>query len=228
MSLVCPDSVRFLRSLAAGVIARFAYVWRAPRFLPLLAAAALVSCGTPQMEHSFEKAAVIGEIEAGRTLYRLRPGDIIQIDVFQEPLMTTRQRVLADGTINVGLVGSLEVGGQTVEEARSQIAKKLDGTYLVHPQVNLTVLAYSPRRFTVWGNVNNAATYVIPPEETMVLPEAIAMAGGQTSIGNLKKVLITRRVGGKVRQIQVNSLAPEMQSFKIREGDIIFVTETKF
>ncbi len=187
----------------------------------------LVSCSTPP-ERSFDTAQTIDNVTVKRILYRLRPGDIVQIDVFQEPLMTTRQRVLADGTVNVGLVGAVAVGGKTVEETRALIAQKLSGTYLVNPQVNITVLAYAPRRFTVWGHVNNAATYVIPPEELMYLPEAIAMAGGQTSLGNLKKVIITRRIDGQVKQIRVNSLEPEMQAFRIEEGDIIFVTETKF
>lgn len=142
--------------------------------------------------------------------------------------MTTRQRVLGDGTINIGLVGAVSVGGKTIDQTRNLIEQKLTGTYLVNPQINITVLAYAPRRFTVWGNVSNAGTYVIPPEEVMVLPAAIAMAGGQTALGNLKKIIITRRVDGKVRQIRVNALEPEMQAFNIEEGDIIFVTETKF
>jgi len=210
-----------LREKAAGKFHRTAA-------LGLLAISAMLGACSTMDNTSFDRAPVIDKVSATRTLYRLRPGDIVQVDVFQEPLMTSRQRVLADGTISVGYVGSVGVGGKTIEEARTMIAGKLSGTYLVNPQVSITVLAYAPRRFTVWGHVNNASTYLIPPEETLYLPDAIAMAGGQTALGNLKKVLITRKVDGQVKQIRVNSLSPEMQTFKIEEGDIIFITETKF
>jgi len=160
--------------------------------------------------------------------YLLRVGDIVQVDVFQEPVMTTRQRVQGDGTISVGLIGRVEVLGESVEAAAGKIAKLLDAKYLVQPQVTVTVLAYSPRRFTVWGQVQRPGSYVIPPEQTVNLPEAIALAGGNSNIGNLKRVVVSRRVDGVIRRIPVNALAPESQNFTVFEGDVIFVKETIF
>lgn len=161
-------------------------------------------------------------------VYRLRVGDIIQVDVFQEPGMTTRQRIQGDGTISMGLIGRVDVLGETVESAANKIAALLNAKYLVNPQVSVTVLAYSPRRFTVWGQVNRPGSYVIPPEQEVSLPEAIAMAGGQSSIGNLKKVFVSRDDEGVVKRLRVNALAKEAQNFDVQEGDVIFVAETIF
>jgi protein involved in polysaccharide export with SLBB domain len=162
------------------------------------------------------------------TLYHLRSGDVVQVDVFQEPIMTTRQRVLGDGTIFVGLIGRVNVMGDSVEEAATKIGSILNQKQLVNPQVTITILAYAPRRFTVWGQVKAAGTYVIPPEETMCMPEALATAGGNTVIGNPKKVVVNRRVGNTVQQIRVNAYSPQGQLFQIQEGDVIFVPETIF
>jgi len=160
--------------------------------------------------------------------YLLRVGDIVQVDVFQEPVMTTRQRVQGDGSISVGLIGRVYVLGESVEIAADKIAKLLDKKYLVNPQVSVTVLAYSPRRYTVWGQVQRPGSYVIPPEQKVSLPEAIATAGGNSDIGNLKQVVVTRKTNGEIERIRVNALAPEAMDFFVKEGDIIFIKETIF
>ncbi|MFZ4680891.1 MAG: polysaccharide biosynthesis/export family protein [Terrimicrobiaceae bacterium] len=160
--------------------------------------------------------------------YLLRVGDIVQVDVFQEPVMTTRQRVQGDGTISVGLIGRVAVLGESVEVAADKIAKLLDKKYLVDPQVSVTVLAYSPRRYTVWGQVQRPGSYVIPPEQNVSLPEAIATAGGNSDIGNLKQVVVSRKKNGEIVRMRLNALAPQSQTFLIHEGDVIFVKETIF
>ena len=139
--------------------------------------------------------------------YLLRVGDIVQVDVFQEPVMTTRQRVQGDGTISVGLIGRVAVLGESVEVAADKIAKLLDKKYLVNPQVSVTVLAYSPRRYTVWGQVQRPGSYVIPPEQNVSLPEAIATAGGNSDIGNLKQVVVSRKIKGEIVRMRLNALA---------------------
>jgi len=81
--------------------------------------------------------------------YSLRAGDVISLEVFQEPYMTTRQRILGDGTISVGLIGRVNVAGETITGAAQKIVKLLTEKQLINPQVNITVETYSPRRFTV-------------------------------------------------------------------------------
>lgn len=186
----------------------------------------LIGCQSlpPESEEMFP---VEGE-GSSNPIYHLRVGDIVQVDVFQEPGMTTRQRVQGDGTISVGLIGRVRVAGETVEQAAGRISKLLDKKYLINPQVNVTVLAYSPRRFTVWGQVQRPGSYVIPPEQNVSLPEAIAMAGGNSNIGNLKRVYVNRKRDGGVKRIRLDALSPTAQYFTVQEGDVIFVTETIF
>lgn len=168
------------------------------------------------------------EIPKTSRTYLLRVGDIVQVDVFQEPAMTTRQRIQGDGSISVGLIGRVHVLGESVEVAANKIAELLNAKYLVDPQVSVTVLAYSPRRYTVWGNVQRPGSYVIPPEQSVSLPEAIATAGGNSDIGNLKRIVVSREANGRIEQIRLNALAPSAQNFLINEGDVIFIKETIF
>jgi len=164
----------------------------------------------------------------GNSVYRLRVGDVVLLEVFQEPYMTTRQKILGDGTISVGLIGRVVVAGQTINEAAKKIASQLDQKQLVNPQVNISVESYAPRRFTVWGQVRNPGAFVIPGEEELTLPQAIAMAGGNTDTGDIRNVVITRRDGDGTQKIKLNALNPSASDFLVREGDTIFVKETLF
>lgn len=192
-------------------------------WLVLAAACLAVSCQSTNPE--FDPGL---EIPQTSRTYLLRVGDIVQVDVFQEPAMTTRQRIQGDGSISVGLIGRVHVLGESVEVAAEKIAKLLDAKYLVDPQVSVTVLAYSPRRYTVWGNVQRPGSYVIPPEQTVSLPEAIATAGGNSDTGNLKQVVVSRESEGRIKRMRLNALAPSAQNFLIHEGDVIFIKETIF
>ena len=165
---------------------------------------------------------------SSNTVYRLRVGDVVLLEVFQEPYMTTRQRILGDGTISVGLIGRVAVAGKTINEAAKNIAAQLDQKQLVNPQVNLSVESYSPRRFTVWGQVRNPGAMVIPGEEQLTLPQALAMAGGNTETGDIRNVVVTRRNGDSTQKIKLNALSPSSADFLIQEGDTIFVKETLF
>lgn len=160
--------------------------------------------------------------------YVIQIGDVVQMDVFQEPAMTTRQRVQGDGSISIPLIGRIFVAGKSTETASAQIAKVLDAKQIINPQVTVTVLAYAPRRFVVMGQVTRAGAYVAPPEENVSLLEAIAMAGGPTIIGNMKKVIVSRKEGDEITRVKMNALSADAQFFLIKEGDVIYVTENIF
>jgi polysaccharide biosynthesis/export protein len=102
--------------------------------------------------------------------HQLRAGDLLDLNVFQEPQMSTRQRVLSDGTISVGYLGRVKVADETVADAASKIEKMLNGKYLTDPQVSLVVTTYASRKFTVLGKVNSAGIFDIPPEGSTTLP----------------------------------------------------------
>lgn len=142
--------------------------------------------------------------------------------------MQTQQRVAQDGTINISLAGPVQIAGLTLDQASEKIAEKLRDRYLVNPQVTLNVIDYAPRRFSVLGQVNTPGSYLIPGEEVLNLPTAIAMAGGNTRIGNLRSVMVTRERDGEIYNIKVNVLTPAGKAFLIKKDDLIVVPESLF
>src|SRR5437867_3845839 len=130
-------------------------------------------------------------------VYVLAPNDLVLVKVYRQEDLESRLRIGANGATAFPLLGTINLGGKTLDEATGLIRDLLAKDYLVNPQVTLTILEYGKRRFTVLGQVQRPGSFEIPGEESVDFLEAIAMAGGFTRLANAAKVTITRTLGGK-------------------------------
>jgi len=165
----------------------------------------------------------------GDKLYVLGFNDVVQMKVYQEDDMTTQVRIEKDGNVALPLLGSVVIGGKTLEQATKQITELLNKDYLVNPQVNLTVVEYAKRKFTLLGQVQRPGTYEIPNEESINLLQAIAIAGGYTRLGAPWKITVQRMVNGeqKVFKLNAETMSKDKTSkpFIIQTDDTITVGE---
>ena len=164
--------------------------------------------------------------------YRLAPKDVVEVKVYRQSDLETRSRIADNGTITMPLLGSVRLAGKTPEEARTFIHDLLAKDYLVDPQVSIAVVEYARRLFTVMGEVQKPGTYEIPPDQSVNLLQAIAMAGGFTRLGAASKVVIHRSAGDekKVYRLDAAAMAQDEKRnpFPILPGDTITVQERMF
>lgn len=168
--------------------------------------------------------------EAHSTDYILQPSDLIRVVVFQEPDLLREVRITQEYTITLPLIGTIDVRNKTVRQAEEIIRSLYDKDYLVNPQINLTVLEYTQRTVQVVGSVNQPGAVVFPPEQKMGLVEAIARAGGQSRIADLKRVRLTRTSPeGKTENfiINVDDLMKGVsgEQWLLLKGDVVYVPE---
>lgn len=161
--------------------------------------------------------------------YVLRPGDVVQVKVYQEDDLTALSRIGKDGFITMPLLGSVKVVSNTVDQATTLIRDGLAKDYLVNPQVTLNVTEFAKRRFTVLGQVQRPGTYDMPSDESVSLLQAIATAGGYTRIGSPRKITVQRTVGNENKIIQLDAEAmardKKQKVFEIHTDDVIVVGE---
>lgn len=164
------------------------------------------------------------------TDYVLQPSDLIRILVFQEPDLQREVRISQESTINLPLIGSIDLKGKSVRQAEEMIRALYDRDYLVNPQITITVLEYTQRTVQVLGAVNQPGAIAFTPEAKMGLLEAIARAGGFSRLAERRKVRLTRTTAdGKSENylintddlIQGNSTDPWL----LVKGDVIYVPE---
>lgn len=164
--------------------------------------------------------------------YQILPADILEISVFHEPDLKATLRVSNEGTITFPLIGVVEVGGLTPHGAAVALRDRLAKGYLVNPQVSVTVMEFSKRRFTVLGEVQKPGSYDMPDQQAVTVLQAIGMAGGYTRIANPSRVTLMRKTAGKPETFELN--AKRMASgnaesaFMVQPGDVITVAESRF
>lgn len=173
--------------------------------------------------------SVFAQAEA-TTDYVLRPSDLVQIQIFQEPDLDRVVRITQENTITLPLIGTVDVKDRTVRQTEELIRSLYDKDYLVNPQINLTVMEYSERTVQVVGAVNSPGAVPFPPEQKLTLVEAIARAGGQSRIADLRKVRLSRTTAdGRIENFTVN--VDELmkqgsgEQWYLTKGDVIFVPE---
>lgn len=67
--------------------------------------------------------------------YALKPGDVVTIEVLEDPGLNRTALVAPDGRISVPLAGTIQAQGRTVEQVQADLAAKLAPNFAVTPNV---------------------------------------------------------------------------------------------
>lgn len=169
--------------------------------------------------------------------FPLISGDLVRVDVYQQPDLSVAGRIDPTGCFRMPLVGDIRLSGLTVAEAQDLIARALrDGEFLRHPHVSLRLENPAPREVLISGQVRNPGSYPLPAEAKMTLLDLVARAGGLTEIARGGEVTRTRtRPDGEkfTEKFDVASLTRGKGDAKspaliLQPGDIVFVPERIF
>jgi polysaccharide biosynthesis/export protein len=195
----------------------------------------LLICGVIGMFMAFPGRSAAADGEGGqrpnRASYVLRPMDLIKIEVFDEPDLERELRVSQDYNIALPLIGPVSLRGKTVREAERLVRDLYGKDYLVNPQINITVVEYSPRSVNVLGAVNSPGSVVIPAEHPFNLLDAIAHSGGFSRLANRARISLTRTFpDGHTENFTINAdklvTGDASNSWSVADGDVIFVPES--
>jgi len=159
--------------------------------------------------------------------YRLGSGDVVRINVYQNPDLTLETRVTEAGIVSYPLLGAVRLGGLTVTAAEKLIADGLrSGNFVKQPQVTLVVLQVRGNQASVLGQVNRPGRYPIEVAD-MRLTDLLAMAGG-TATSGADMVVVTGTRDGQTYRLEVDLPTVFQPSGKDRDvlilnGDTVWV-----
>ncbi|RVU84043.1 polysaccharide export protein [Leucothrix sargassi] len=121
----------------------------------------------------------------------LREQDRLDVTVFKVPeLSAVDLSVETNGAISLPLLGSVVVGGLTIDQAQQKIAGLLSKNYLQDPKVTVTRKEQAFKRVTVEGAVTSPGVFPITGRMTFL--QAIALSQGLTDLANEKAVIVFR------------------------------------
>jgi polysaccharide export outer membrane protein len=168
--------------------------------------------------------------------YVLSANDQVAVEVFGEDDLRTNGRLNAEGNLSLPLLGSVHLSGLTLTQATARVTELYARDYLVNPKVNVMLVGYAKRRFTMLGQVNRPGSFEMPEGSPtgIDLLEAVAMAGGYTRIAAPERITVRRHGpnGDEIIKVDGKRLARgtggTSSSFKVQPGDTITVGESIF
>ncbi len=156
---------------------------------------------------------------------RIAPGDLLSVNVYDTPELSSLYRVDVAGDLTFPLCGKVNVRGLTISEAASRIEAVLkDRQIMAQPYVNLDVQQYAGQYVTITGEVTTPGRVALIAPTT--LGEILAEAGGLTPMAGAH---IKLRRGADDAQPEVdipysrNHGTREAASILVRPGDSIIV-----
>jgi len=156
-------------------------------------------------------------------LVKLGPGDLLEVNVYNVPELTTKARVSNSGELYLPLIDYVHVEGLTLEEAQAVIEKRLsDGGFVRNPHVTVFVDDAASQGISLIGEVGKPGIY--PDVADHKLYEVISEAGGFTPSAS-RKISIIRR--GQAQAIHIDlprNLADDLSgNVDVLPGDTINV-----
>ncbi len=153
-------------------------------------------------------------------------GDLLEVSLYGMPDFKTEVRVSSGGEISLPMLGTVAVGGFSVEHAETLIERKLSQKGLFNdPHVTVFEKEYATQGISVLGEVQRPGIY--PLLGSRKLYDAISAAGGTTPKAG-GYVLITRR-NDPQHSVRVPLLtgAPESMenNVTVEPGDTILVSK---
>lgn len=208
-----------------------------PGFLSAQIAPTTSGSSRPSTSISTPPAAVSSSAFSGGASapagYILSPNDQVAVEVFGEEDLRTNGRLNPEGNLSVPLLGSIHLGGLTLTQAASRLTELYGRDYLVNPKINVVLISYAKRRYSILGQVNRPGSYEMPDSSPggIDLLEAVAVAGGYTRIAAPERITVRRHSGNGDQILKVNAKRFSKGSggsFLILPGDAITVGESIF
>ncbi len=163
----------------------------------------------------------------------LRPGDQLDISVWQDPKLDRRVIVTPAGTISFPLAGHIKAGGMTPQALEEALRARLRNNYT--ERLDITVALSGRRdddettpRIYVTGEILKPGPYLIKVKTNIM--QAIALAGGLGPFAAKQRIQIRRQVNGIDEILTFDYKAYEAGrdfsgNIELRSGDVVIIPE---
>lgn len=172
--------------------------------------------------------------------YKLKTGDVVQIEVLEDSTLNRTAIVLPGGQISLPLIGSVAAGGRTLAQVQQDVSTQLAQSFATAPTVYVTLSALAERQppgepatidVFVVGAANAPGRLEMPPRSTFL--QAVAMAGGLSPFAAKKRLQLRRTdKNGVEKTYRLNYEAIELGggaggAMQLVDGDVIIIPQRK-
>lgn len=173
--------------------------------------------------------------------YKLRPGDILRIEVVEDAGLSRPALIAPDGRVTLPLAGSVQAAGRTIEAVQSDLISRLTPSFAAPPTVFVSIDRLADRTgggggggtrggptidIYVLGEAGKTGRVDIKPGTTVL--QGLAQIGGFTKFAAKKRVQVRR--GSQVYNINyvaIENGTSNAGDMVLAAGDVIIVPQRK-
>jgi polysaccharide export outer membrane protein len=166
--------------------------------------------------------------------YRIGVDDLVQISVWDNPELSVTVPVRPDGKISVPIIGDVQVGELTSQEAAASIRDRLS-VYIRDPQVAVILTDLRSHQYLTRVRVTGAVAKPtsIPHRPGMTVLDLVLEAGGINEFAAPDNTKLYRKTGAgtKVFDIRLGEILKEGQletNVELQPGDVVTIPERLF
>jgi protein involved in polysaccharide export with SLBB domain len=163
--------------------------------------------------------------------YVVEPGDVLLVHAvnLDSPVrLPGDQPVLPDGTIQLGVYGSLLVAGRTTAEIETEVNQRIRAQTKDAGPVTVRLVTRDSKVYYVLGEVNAPGAFPLKGRETVL--DGIVAAGGLTQGASRRNIILSRptqpnscRVVLPVCYANIVQLGDTTTNYQLEAGDRIYV-----
>jgi protein involved in polysaccharide export with SLBB domain len=156
-------------------------------------------------------------------LYILAPGDKINIIIFGKSQADLQYEINENGYIQPAQMPKIFLSGLTLKSARELLVNRFSSFYVFNKdQFALTLNTSRTLNLNIFGEVDRSGSYTTSALNTAL--NALAVAGGPTNNGSVRKIQIMRGSVKKILDVYAFMRNPILQfDFYLQNNDIIYV-----
>lgn len=156
--------------------------------------------------------------------YKLKPEDIIRVQVFNQQQIGADIPVGIDGYIGAPFVGNVKVEGKTISEVEAELYKLyVSKLKLRDPIVSVSIISYRKLKANVTGTVQRSTEFYFRPGDTIMT--LYSASGGEVPDQTDLRKATLRRQGSKelipIDLYAMTVLGDNSQNFELQDGDIL-------
>lgn len=162
----------------------------------------------------FTTGSAVAQISgSGASATMLHPGDILKVEVWREEDLSGEFLIDESGAVTLPLLGRRQAANVPFTELKAELLSAYHAE-LRNPSITITPL----RRVYVLGEVQTPGLYTVDP--TVSLAGAVALAGGASQQGDLKRLRVIRDGNVVLNGVPAESA---LGRINVLSGDQIFV-----
>lgn len=176
--------------------------------------------------------------------YVAQPGDVLRIEVIEDPALNREVLITPDGAFAFPFVGSVAVRGRSIDQIRRQLTTGLRPQFADEPTVFVSVARLAPQEprlpvaesdplttsVFITGEIANPGAFEVEPGLTIL--QLIASAGGLTRFAADSRIEL-RRTDPRTHRVTryrfaFDGQAPSISgATRLIDGDVVVVPERK-